>query len=81
MVRSIVGFAHGLGLTVVAEGVETSEAWQILREIGCDVAQGFRVARPMPGPEATRWLVERVVRPSEPAERWPVPAAVPAPGP
>ena len=81
MVRSIVGFAHGLGLTVVAEGVETSEAWQILREIGCDVAQGFRVARPMPGPEATRWLVERVVRPSEPAGRSPVPSAVPAPGP
>ncbi len=62
MVRSIVGFAHGLGLTVVAEGVETTECWKALRDLGCDVAQGFRVALPMPGHEATRWLLERVVR-------------------
>jgi diguanylate cyclase (GGDEF)-like protein len=67
MVRSIVGFAHGLGLTVVAEGVESSSAWKTLRDMTCDVAQGFRVARPMPAEQATQWLVERVVR--GPAER------------
>jgi len=67
MVRSIVGFAHGLGLSVVAEGVETSAAWKLLREMGCDVAQGYRVARPMATASATQWLVERVVR--GPAER------------
>jgi len=67
MVRSIVGFAHGLGLSVVAEGVETSAAWKLLREMGCDVAQGYRVARPMATAPATQWLVERVVR--GPAER------------
>jgi diguanylate cyclase (GGDEF)-like protein len=67
MVRSIVGFAHGLGLAVVAEGVETTQAWGALQEMGCDVAQGFRVARPMPAREATQWLVERVVR--GPAQR------------
>jgi len=67
MVRSIVGFAHGLGLSVVAEGVETSAAWKLLREMGCDVAQGYRVARPMAATPATQWLVERVVR--GPAER------------
>ena len=67
MVRSIVGFAHGLGLSVVAEGVETSLSWKVLREMGCDVAQGYRVAHPMPGEQATQWLVERVVR--GPAER------------
>jgi diguanylate cyclase (GGDEF)-like protein len=67
MVRSIVGFAHGLGLSVVAEGVETSAAWKTLREMGCDVAQGYRVARPMASTPATQWLVERVVR--GPAER------------
>ena len=67
MVRSIVGFAHGLGLSVVAEGVETLGAWNALRQMGCDVAQGYRVSRPMPGPEATRWLVERIER--GPAER------------
>ena len=67
MVRSIVGFAHGLGLSVVAEGVESSAAWKALRDMDCDVAQGFRVARPMPATQATQWLVERVVR--GPAER------------
>ncbi|HSN05872.1 MAG TPA: EAL domain-containing protein [Candidatus Angelobacter sp.] len=67
MVRSIVGFAHGLGLSVVAEGVETSSAWKLLRDMDCDVAQGYRVARPMPSVQATQWLVERVVR--GPAER------------
>jgi diguanylate cyclase (GGDEF)-like protein len=67
MVRSIVGFAHGLGLSVVAEGVETSAAWKQLRDMGCDVAQGYRVARPMAATQATQWLVERVVR--GPAER------------
>ncbi len=67
MVRSIVGFAHGLGLSVVAEGVETSLSWKVLREMGCDVAQGYRVAHPMPGEQATQWLVERVVR--GPAQR------------
>jgi EAL domain-containing protein (putative c-di-GMP-specific phosphodiesterase class I) len=67
MVRSIVGFAHGLGLSVVAEGVESSSAWKLLRDMDCDVAQGYRVARPMPTAQATQWLVERVVR--GPAER------------
>ncbi len=67
MVRSIVGFAHGLGLTVVAEGVETSAAWKSLRDMGCDVAQGYRVARPMASNLATQWLIERTVR--GPAER------------
>ncbi len=67
MVRSIVDFAHGLGLSVVAEGLETSAAWRLLREFGCDVAQGYRISRPMPAGQATQWLVERVVR--GPAER------------
>jgi diguanylate cyclase (GGDEF)-like protein len=66
MVRSIVAFAHGLGLSVVAEGVESSLTWKVLRDMECDVAQGYRVARPMPATQATQWLVERVVRgPSE----------------
>jgi diguanylate cyclase (GGDEF)-like protein len=67
MVRSIVDFAHGLGLSVVAEGLETSHAWRLLREFGCDVAQGYRISRPMPSAQATQWLVERIVR--GPAER------------
>jgi diguanylate cyclase (GGDEF)-like protein len=48
IVRSTIDLAHNLGLTVVAEGVETDEVWNHLREDQCDVAQGFLVARPCP---------------------------------
>ena len=41
--------ARKLGLTTVAEGVESLEDWLILAELGCDVAQGWLVARPVPG--------------------------------
>ena len=47
MVRSIVGLAHGLGLTVCAEGVETPRALDLLGEIDCDCAQGYYIGRPM----------------------------------
>ncbi|SDY46566.1 putative bifunctional diguanylate cyclase/phosphodiesterase [Citreimonas salinaria] len=47
-VRAIVGLAHSLDLSVVAEGVETEEHAEILRRIGCDVLQGFHFSRPMP---------------------------------
>lgn len=48
IVRSTIGLAHDLGLRVVAEGVEDEVVWQALRDWGCDVAQGFFVARPLP---------------------------------
>lgn len=69
MVRSIVGFAHGLGLTVVAEGVESTQTWRLLREIGCDAAQGYRVSLPMPAAEATRWLLDRIEIAAPPASQ------------
>jgi EAL domain-containing protein (putative c-di-GMP-specific phosphodiesterase class I) len=47
IVRSIVELAHGLDLTVCAEGVETKETMAFLTAIGCDQAQGFLVAKPM----------------------------------
>ena len=56
IVRSIIDLAHALGMQAVAEGVETEETWQRLRSLGCDSAQGFFVARPMPAEAATRWL-------------------------
>jgi diguanylate cyclase (GGDEF)-like protein len=49
LVRSIVGLGRSLGLTVVAEGVETTEILDELRHLGCDVAQGYLVSRPVPG--------------------------------
>ncbi|HXU93539.1 MAG TPA: phosphodiesterase, partial [Gallionella sp.] len=48
IVQSIIHLAHNLGLKVVAEGIETSAASLKLRELGCDIAQGYYYSRPMP---------------------------------
>ena len=48
IVRSTVDLAHNLGITVVAEGVENIEVWDMLRDLKCDQAQGFFMGRPMP---------------------------------
>jgi EAL domain-containing protein (putative c-di-GMP-specific phosphodiesterase class I)/CHASE2 domain-containing sensor protein len=47
MVQSTIGLAHSLGRKVVAEGVEQREILDLLAEMGCDIAQGFAVGRPM----------------------------------
>ena len=46
IVRAVVSLAHGLGITVVAEGIETDEQARRLRELGCDMGQGFAWAHP-----------------------------------
>jgi EAL domain-containing protein (putative c-di-GMP-specific phosphodiesterase class I) len=56
LVRAIVGLAKGLGIETVAEGVETEESWITLANLGCDVAQGFLICRPLPLPELVEWL-------------------------
>lgn len=48
IVKSIVGLADGLGMTTVAEGIETAEQLRKLQEIGCESGQGYFLARPMP---------------------------------
>jgi EAL domain-containing protein (putative c-di-GMP-specific phosphodiesterase class I) len=58
IVKSIIDLAHGLGLTVTAEGIETAEQLILLRELGCDVAQGFFVARPLEPDKIQDWIVE-----------------------
>ncbi|GGI06190.1 putative bifunctional diguanylate cyclase/phosphodiesterase [Egicoccus halophilus] len=68
IVRSVVELTRGLGLRCVAEGVETRRALAVLRRIGCDVAQGFLVARPLPSGEATEWLRGALARGSRPGE-------------
>jgi diguanylate cyclase (GGDEF)-like protein/PAS domain S-box-containing protein len=55
IVRAAVALAHDLGLSVTAEGVETTEGLQRLRELGCDNAQGYLIARPMPAESALQW--------------------------
>jgi EAL domain-containing protein (putative c-di-GMP-specific phosphodiesterase class I) len=56
IVRSIVDLAHNLSVKVVAEGVEDGATMDMLIDYGCDEAQGYHVARPMPGTEVAGWL-------------------------
>ena len=56
IVASLIGLAHELGLDVVAEGVENAAIWNALTTLGCDVAQGYGIARPMAFPDLRGWL-------------------------
>jgi EAL domain-containing protein (putative c-di-GMP-specific phosphodiesterase class I) len=56
IVRSTVDLAHGLGLSVVAEGVEHAGTWRRLAAIGCDQAQGYHLCVPLPAERFTEWL-------------------------
>ncbi|HZQ35897.1 MAG TPA: EAL domain-containing protein, partial [Dehalococcoidia bacterium] len=47
-----------LGLEVVAEGIEDGETWRRLAALGCDLAQGYHVSRPLPADELESWLSE-----------------------
>jgi predicted signal transduction protein with EAL and GGDEF domain len=51
-----MALAHGLRITVVAEGIETEAQFELLRAMGCDVGQGYLFARPLPGGDAGRLL-------------------------
>jgi EAL domain-containing protein (putative c-di-GMP-specific phosphodiesterase class I) len=55
IVRSTVGLGHNLGLSIVAEGVEDESSLAFLREVGCDIAQGFFIAKPMPPESIADW--------------------------
>jgi diguanylate cyclase (GGDEF)-like protein/PAS domain S-box-containing protein len=59
IVRMIVELAHTLGMEVIAEGVETEEQVELLREMGCDFAQGYHLARPLPSEEVEQLLADR----------------------
>jgi EAL domain-containing protein (putative c-di-GMP-specific phosphodiesterase class I) len=55
-VKSTIDLAHNLGLTVIAEGVETQATWDRLIALGCDAAQGFYICPPVPIGDMTVWL-------------------------
>lgn len=59
IVRSTIELAHSLGITVVAEGVESDDVLERLRALGCDFAQGFCLAPPAPPDDVTEWLLGR----------------------
>jgi EAL domain-containing protein (putative c-di-GMP-specific phosphodiesterase class I) len=55
IVESTINLAHDLGLTVIAEGVETEDHLALLAALGCEYAQGYLIARPMPVDELLDW--------------------------
>jgi len=58
IVKSIIDLAHGLGLTVTGEGIETEDQLRLLRELGCDVAQGYFIAQPLEPQMIGSWINE-----------------------
>jgi EAL domain-containing protein (putative c-di-GMP-specific phosphodiesterase class I) len=63
IVRALVDLGRSLGLRTVAEGVESTEAFDLLREYGCDEAQGYLLSRPLPAAQFEAWLARQKVRP------------------
>jgi diguanylate cyclase (GGDEF)-like protein len=59
IVRSVIDLGHGLGLRIVAEGVEDQRTLDHLAAIDCDYAQGYYLSKPLVGPEITHWLRTR----------------------
>jgi EAL domain-containing protein (putative c-di-GMP-specific phosphodiesterase class I) len=65
LVDAIIGLAHAFGRHVIAEGVETVEHGLLLLQRGCDLAQGYGIARPMPAAAVMPWAADFV-----PAQAW-----------
>jgi diguanylate cyclase (GGDEF)-like protein/PAS domain S-box-containing protein len=61
LVRAMIDLAHALGSRVIAEGVETDEQFRRVRELGCDLAQGYHFSGPLPGEEAGALLETRAL--------------------
>jgi len=59
IVRSTIDLGRNLGLRVVAEGVEDRPTWEHLAELGCDVAQGYLLSRPLPADQLPAWLARQ----------------------
>ncbi|MFZ6847924.1 EAL domain-containing protein [Undibacterium sp. RuRC25W] len=65
IVKSTIDLGHNMGLRVVAEGIENAEVMALLKELGCDQAQGYFISRPMPVTNMPAWLKQW--RTSQPA--------------
>ncbi len=63
IVRSTIGLAHDLGISVVAEGIEDQDTWDLLASLGCDVAQGFFISRPLSAAALGCWLESTIWKP------------------
>jgi diguanylate cyclase (GGDEF)-like protein/PAS domain S-box-containing protein len=58
IVRTMVDLSHNLGKQVCAEGVEDEQTWRRLGEMGCDLAQGYWISKPLPAGDFLLWLVD-----------------------
>ncbi|HEX6996656.1 MAG TPA: GGDEF domain-containing phosphodiesterase [Gammaproteobacteria bacterium] len=77
IVESVVTLAHAFGMRVVAEGVDNAEALRTIHALGCEMAQGFFIARPMRGDLIPEWIANyRLPVASTPSKVWVAPAAV-----
>lgn len=56
IVRSTIDLGHNMGLVVVAEGIETRATWDMLQAMGCDLAQGYYISRPMDADALVNWI-------------------------
>lgn len=56
IIETMIALGHKLGMTVVAEGVETEPVWNLLAELGCDLGQGYLISKPLPADEFLTWL-------------------------
>jgi diguanylate cyclase (GGDEF)-like protein len=65
VVRSTIELAHNLGLRTVAEGIEDAFTFERLRALGCELAQGFHMSKPLPAAGLLRWWDVHTARPSE----------------
>jgi diguanylate cyclase (GGDEF)-like protein len=78
IVRSTIELAHNLGLRVVAEGIESPAMWYRLRQLGCDIGQGYYLAGPLPAERLTT-LLTRLPRDRGEARVRPLALAAPPP--
>lgn len=60
IIRSTITLGHSMGLKVVAEGIEDQETMDSLKELGCDIGQGYHIARPAEAPQFEEWLKRRL---------------------
>lgn len=76
VVKSIIDLGHNLGLKIVAEGVETAQAMELLRKLHCDEAQGYHLCRPITADMMTKFLLDPPATVTErrftTKEKWPI---------
>ena len=59
IVRSTINLGHDLGIRIIGEGVEQTDVLESLGQMGCDLVQGFLIARPLDVAALGRWLASR----------------------